>query len=135
MPVSTEDYMAISDHLARYCWAVDEGDSEAWVRTWVEDGVFTGVSVDPIVGRAALAHVPEQSFAIANGGVRHMAANLFCEYGDDRDTVNAQYYNMITKWEHPPTLMAMALSRAVLVRDGAGWLIKRNDIVMLPQME
>ena len=43
MPVSTEDYVSISDHFARYCWAVDEGDEDGWIALWAEDGVRRGL--------------------------------------------------------------------------------------------
>jgi hypothetical protein len=57
MPISTEDYVAVSDHLARYCWGVDEGDEDGWIALWTEDGVFTGVTPEPVVGRENLRQV------------------------------------------------------------------------------
>jgi hypothetical protein len=128
MPVSTEDFVAISDHMGRYCWAVDEADEEGWAALWTEDGVFTGATPEPVIGREALKGVPRHEKQLANGRMRHMIANLHCDYVDgDRNTVLAQYYNMVTSWIDMGRFTCMAVCKVILVRNGAGWLVKRND--------
>lgn len=131
MPVSTEDYVAISDHLGRYCWAVDEGDEEGWIGLWTEDGVFTRVAPEPIVGREALRMIVRMNQATGQGKQRHMVANLVCDYRGDRDTVGASYYNFVTNWAEGGRLAVMALSRVELIRSAGGWLIRRNDSTMM----
>lgn len=135
MPISTDDYVAISDHLARYCWAVDEGDEDGWVGLWAEDGVFTGVTPEPVVGREALRQVVRMSQASGPGKTRHMVANLACDYQDGKDVVLARYYNFVTNWADGGRLQVMALSKVVLQRGGpsesGGWLIRRNDSTMM----
>jgi hypothetical protein len=134
MPVSTDDYVAISDHLARYCWRVDEGDEEGWIALWTEDGVFTGIVPEPIVGREALRQVVRMSQASGSRKGRHMVANLACDYQGGRDTVLASYYNFVTNWAQGGRMTVMALSKVLLERSGAdetgGWLIRRNDSEM-----
>ena len=71
MPVSTDDYVAISDHLARYCWLVDEGDEEGWIALFTEDGVFTGVTPEPVVGREALRQVVRAALVGGTGEQQH----------------------------------------------------------------
>jgi 3-phenylpropionate/cinnamic acid dioxygenase small subunit len=132
MPVSTEDYVAISDHMGRYCWAVDDGDEEGWVALWTEDGVFTGVSPEPIVGRDALMLVPRDEKQQANGRMRHLIGNLHCDYQGGRDTVRARYYNLVTNFVDGGRFTCMAICEVVLVRSGQGWLIKRNDANVFP---
>lgn len=132
MPVSTEDYVAISDHLARYCWMVDEGDEEGWLALWTEDGVFTGLTPEPIVGREALRGVVRMGQAGGPGKTRHMVANLICDYQDGRDSVYAAYYNFVTNWAQGARMQVMALSKVQLTRHGEGWLIRRNDSVVMP---
>lgn len=133
MPVSTDDYVAISDHLARYCWAVDEGDEEDWIGLWTEDGVFTGVTPEPVVGREALRMIVRMGQASGPRKTRHMVANLACDYQsgpdgqDGKDVVLARYYNFVTNWAQGGRLQVMAMSRVVLQRAGSGWLIRRND--------
>jgi hypothetical protein len=136
MPIATEDYIAISDHLARYCWRVDEGDEEGWLALWTDDGVFTGVAPEPLVGREALRSVVRQAQSSGPGMMRHMVANLACDYHDGRDTVLASYYNFVTNWAQGAKIAVMAMSKVLLERrgpgEGGGWLIRRNDTTMLP---
>lgn len=131
MPVSTEDHIAVSDHLARYCWLIDEGDEDGWVALWTEDGVFTGVAAEPVAGREALRTVVRMSNAGGTGTTRHMVANLFCDYQDGRDQVLASYYNLVTNWAQGAQIRVLALSRVLLDRHGGSWLIRRNDSTMI----
>jgi hypothetical protein len=132
MPVSTEDYVAIADHMARYCWRVDEGDEDGWVALWIEDGVFTGVSPEPVVGHAALRGVVRMAQSSGTGMMRHTIANLACDYVDGRDRVLASYYNLVTNWAEGARISLLALSKVLLERSGEGWLIRRNDTVAMP---
>jgi ketosteroid isomerase-like protein len=136
MPVSTADHIAISDHLARYCWAVDEGDEEGWIALWTEDGVFTGVAPAPIEGREALRGVVKMAQSLGPGMMRHMITNLMCDYMggnmDGRDRVLAAYYNLVTHWNDGARFALLALSKVQLVRTGEAWLIARNDTTVLP---
>lgn len=133
MPVTFEDHVGIADHIARYCWAVDSGDSDRWVALWTKDGVFTGISPEPIIGEAALRHVTLDAHAAYAGTACHHAANIYCDYADDHDTVYAHLYNYVTSWvpgeggKH----MVMAKCRMTLVRNGAGWLLRRNEALLL----
>lgn len=131
MPVSTDDYVAIADHLARYCWLVDEGDEDGWIALWSEDGVFTGVAPEPIAGREALRQVVRMNLATGGGKTRHMVANLACDYHEGaRDTVMARYYNFVTSWTQGARMTVMAMCKVLLVRSAGGWLIRRNDAEM-----
>ncbi len=133
MAVSTEDYLGALDLIARYCWAVDSGDADRWVALWTSDGVFTGITPEPIVGTDALREVPADTHRTYAGTACHHAANIFCDYADDQDTVHAHLYNYVTSWvpgeggQH----LVMAKCRMTLVRNGAGWLIKRNEAELL----
>jgi 3-phenylpropionate/cinnamic acid dioxygenase small subunit len=132
MPVSTDDHIAIADLLARYCWRVDEGDEDGWIALWAEDGVFAGVLPEPVAGREALRAIVRMAQASGPGTTRHMVANLACDYQDGRDLVLASYYNFVTNWAEGARMTVMALSKVLLERSGEGWLIRRNDTVMLP---
>lgn len=132
MPVSTDDYVAISDHLGRYCFAVDGGDEDGWVALWTEDGVFTGIRPEPVVGREALKDVPRDEWKQAGGKMRHLVGNLFCDYQGDENTVVAQYYNFVSSYMDGGRFTCMAICKVLLVRSGKGWLIKRNDTIVYP---
>jgi hypothetical protein len=118
--------------MARYCWRVDEGDEEGWTALWVEDGVFTGVTPEPIVGHAALRGVVRMAQSGGRGTTRHMITNMFCDYRDGPDRVLASYYNLVSNWAQGAQISLLALSRVLLERRGDGWLILRNDTTVLP---
>lgn len=122
--LSADDFAAISDHIARYCWHVDRGDSDAWVALWTPDAVFVGAGPEPLVGRAALRAIPARVVAAQ---MRHLFGNLSGCYLDNKDLVRIRYYNFITTWKDGGALMSMVASELTMVRDGAGWLIGRNE--------
>ncbi len=132
MPVTTEDYVAISDHLGRYCWAFDDGEAETYAALWAPDGIFTGVTEHPVVGHEALRELVRAAQERAGGKIRHMVANLVCDYGDTKDIVQANYYNFVTLWTGGGSFRTMALCKVKLARAGRGWLIERNDTVLFP---
>ena len=132
MAVATEDFVAISDHMGRYCWAVDGNDPDGWASLWVEDGVFTGIAPEPVVGHAALKEVVRGEWLQANGRMRHLIGNLHCDYQGDKNTVLARYYNLVTNFSDGGKFTCMALSEVLLVRRGGGWLITRNDSTVFP---
>lgn len=128
MPVSTDDYVSISDFLGRYCWRVDEGDEEGWAALWTEDGVFAGVLPEPVVGREALKAIPRNAFAGSGGKLRHHVGSLNCDYADtSRDVVVARYYNLVTNWMQGGAFTCYASSVVRLLRTGESWLIERSD--------
>lgn len=133
--ITTDDWVSISQLMGDYCWRVDEGDGDGWAALWTEDAVFTGVLPEPVVGRDQLRGIPVMSFAAyGEGQMRHLFGNLTGSYGETRDIVHARFYNYVSGWGGIPAAgnFAMALCEAVFVRDGDGWLIKRNDARLLP---
>lgn len=133
MPVSSEDYAAVVDHIARYCWKVDAGDGDGWADLWTADGVFSGISPKPIVGRDALRQVPIGIKATFGDTMAHAAASIYCGYAESTDTVHAHLYNLVTTWgaNPAPKLATLARCRMTLVRNGAGWLISKNEANLL----
>ncbi len=132
MPVTTDDYVSISDFLGRYCWLVDAGDEEGWAALWTEDGVFAGVMPEPVVGREALKGVPRSAFASSGGKLRHLVGSLNCDYAaGERDRAIARYYNFVTNWMNGGTMTCLASSTVTLRRSGDSWLIERSDTVNL----
>lgn len=131
--VSTDDYIALSDHMGRYCQYIDGGEPENWALCFTEDGVFDGpVTPEPVVGRAALKAFAAGTYAASsNGAMRHLVGNMSADYGESRDVAVANFYNFVTTWAGGPGQFAvMALCKATFVRNGDGWLIKRNAFTM-----
>jgi len=128
---STADIAAIGNHMGRYCWLVDEGEAEAWANLWTEDGVFTGISPEPVVGREQLKHIPITAFKDHGGKLRHMIGQIYVEYGSNENEAIAKFYNLVTEWQNGGKFFVMALCTVLLVRAGDGWKIKRNDAILL----
>lgn len=132
MPVSTDDFVSISDFFGRYCWRVDEGDEEGWAALWAEDGVFAGVMPEPVVGREALKAIPRNAYASSRGTLRHHVGSLNCDYADDsKDVAIARYYNLVTNWAQGGAFTCLAASTVRLHRNGDSWLIGRSDSLTL----
>lgn len=129
MPLSTEDHIAVGDHLARYCWLVDSGDGPGWAALWEPDGVFHIRGREPTVGHDALAAVPRGVGGTYGGQMFHHAANQYYAYGETPDVVHAHMYNLICSFEEgsPVQTRSMARQRLTLVRNGTGWLIRHSD--------
>jgi uncharacterized protein (TIGR02246 family) len=43
-PLSLADRLEIQELIARYCWALDTRDGDAYAATFIPDGVFQGVT-------------------------------------------------------------------------------------------
>lgn len=133
MPVSTADYVGVCDHIGRYCWAVDSGDGVAYAKLWTKDGVFTGIAPEPVMGTTALGFVSTQAFADYEGTMCHLAGNIFCDYGENKDTVVAHFYSYVSTWMAGKGGQNFVLAKCVmtLVRNADGWLISRNEADLL----
>ncbi|MDE1154092.1 MAG: nuclear transport factor 2 family protein [Micavibrio sp.] len=130
MPVSTDDYVAVSDLLGNYCWKVDEGDADEWIKLWTEDGTFAGATPEPLVGPDQLKIIVALSNQ-SNGKMRHMMGNLHCCYGETEDTILARFYNFVTDWTDGGSFKVLAVCNAIIVRIGEDWKVKRNDARLL----
>lgn len=132
--ISLEDWMSINEFWSAYSWAFDDGKADEWVALWTEDGTFTGIAPEDVVGHAALKGVCDGSFADAKGGLRHLYGNLLVAYdGANKDVVRGRLYNYVSTWGmgEQSGNFTMALCNIVMVRSGAGWKLKRNDAQLL----
>jgi len=129
--LTTEDWQSVQEFWANYCWLIDEGQSEDWAKLWAEDGIFTGVAPEPLVGHDSLLGFAKNVYASnGNGNIRHMAGNLTCQYVGSRDMVKARFYNYVTLWGGLPGAgsYVMALCEATLLRSGESWTLKSNTV-------
>jgi len=127
MAITTDDYVAISDLLGRYCWTIDEGDEDAWCALWTQDGFFSGVTPEPAVGHDALRQIVRMAWERGSGRIRHLYGSLTCDYGQSRDIVLSRYYNLVSFWKDGGKLRCLGLTKMTLVRNGDSWLIQRNE--------
>jgi uncharacterized protein (TIGR02246 family) len=83
MGLTVEDQLAIQALAARYNFAIDTGDGEAFAATFVEGGVLNGAGSET-EGRAALAAFAV-GFAGSVRGPRHVVTNMVID-GDGKAT-------------------------------------------------
>jgi len=98
--------MAASDHeqiralLARYNFAFDFGDAEAWTACFTDDGAFesVGVESEPVhVDRADLHAFAERQFGINQLRGRHWTNNELIEIdGDGQEATMSCYMLALT---------------------------------------
>jgi hypothetical protein len=129
-PVPVEDFLAVQELVARYCWYIDENRGADWASLYTDDGIFEGTRPAPVIGREALEKVPGELNGYFNGNLRHQAGNLYVEYGADPGTLIARFYNQVLQWDKGLKPVMLALSTATLVRDeqAGRWRIQRNTI-------
>ncbi len=93
------DHMEITDLISRHVWLMDEGDVDAWVETWTDDG---GIDSTFIVGRRIKGKAGLKEYAtqitkrVAKIGVqmRHMMTNINIELlGEGKAT--ARFYMLV----------------------------------------
>jgi hypothetical protein len=132
-PVSTEDFLAVQDLFARYCWYLDESRGEEWAALYTEDGIFEGTRPQAVRGQAQLIEVPSQGQAFFNGKLRHQYGNLYIERDAEENRLVARFYNQVTAWGDGGKFVMLAQCTATLVRASAGapWRIEKNNIVVL----
>ena len=129
--ISTDDWAGINDAISRYCWNVDASDGPAWAALWTEDGVLTGMTPEPLVGRAALTAMADGIKGVFGRGMRHFYSNLVCDYGANKDEVKAKFYNMVSLYLDHSGIMGMAICHATFVRQSGEWKVKTNDVELL----
>ncbi|MDG2003750.1 MAG: nuclear transport factor 2 family protein [Novosphingobium sp.] len=129
--LTSDDFCSVQEFWANYCWLIDEGESAEWASLWAEEGTFTGVALEPLVGHDSLLGFAKGVYSgNGDGNIRHMAGNLTCEYGESRDVVKARFYNHVTMWGGQPGAgsYVMALCEAILLRSGEDWQLKSNTV-------
>jgi uncharacterized protein (TIGR02246 family) len=110
----SDDLEAIRKLLARYCFAIDARDADAWTGLFTEDGVFHYNLGEPIAGKDAL----RQFLSMVPDDRHHLTMNEIIEVDGDTATVRA--YALITK-ESPPVISAVGEYEDTLRRTSSGW--------------
>ncbi len=126
--LSTEDFLAIQDVMARYNWTFDAGDGAGYAALWTADGELKSKAV--ATGTAELAAACNGSFQALKGGTRHHMTDLYGDYGDDKDTIIAQGCNLVTDWNQGGKLFGLALSDLVFKRVNGTWKLRSNKITL-----
>jgi uncharacterized protein (TIGR02246 family) len=126
MALTTEDQLAIQGLAARYNFAVDSGDGEAFAATFVEAGVLD-LGPTQIEGRPALQEFAEH-FPTTRRSPRHVSTNLVIDGDGDQATLEA-YVLIFALTGDParPTIMTMGTYDDILSKEDGAWrFVQRN---------
>ncbi|MEH3107023.1 MAG: nuclear transport factor 2 family protein [Sphingomonas fennica] len=139
MPGYAEDRARIEDLMARYLFALDWQDVDAYAATFAEDGVLDW-AMGIVTGRAAIAReAAAMAAAVAARAAldaplrparrRHFVTNLALAIDGDRATARAYWCELNNdvrdRW---PYVAGYGHYEDDLVRDGDGWLFARRRI-------
>jgi ketosteroid isomerase-like protein len=127
MGLTTDDQVAIQGLAARYNHAIDSGDADAFLATFVETGVLdAGVGLS-IEGHAALKDFAT-NFASSARAPRHVATNLVIDGDGDQATLKA-YVQMYIMSGDPAQQVIAAAGKYddTLVKEAGTWkFVRRN---------
>jgi len=126
MGLTIEDRLAIHDLAARYSHAVDSGDAEGFIATFVETGVLDAGQVQ-LDGHAALKDFA-LNFSSSRRAPRHVASNLVLDGDGDHATLKA-YVQMFLLTGEPPqqTVSISGIYDDTLIKEDGSWkFVRRN---------
>jgi hypothetical protein len=132
--VAPADELQIRNLVARYAYAIDAGEKEAFASLFVEDGAWSRENPPPaaqdgsgppqaIRGRAGLMNLIEtQTIPRWQLRARHQMTDVLVEPGADEDTARVLYRALVTDWREGPGRVAMCVNyTAACVRGDDGW--------------
>ena len=135
---STEDRLAILELYARYCWALDTGDTEGYVAMFTEDGEITEETRDgtiearrghPEIRKLVLKFHQRPDFP----GHQHQMTQLVFdpdpEARPDHWVVRCYAWATINRPPAPPHLHWCGHIRDVVARIDGRWLIRSKQIM------
>jgi hypothetical protein len=118
---------------ARYNFAVDNGDPEAWADTFTEDGVFcairNGIEVLSFRGAEALranARSNRERKARGRHG-RHFSTSHISEGDGDRATHRSYCLHLVVESGNAPTVHVMGTYSDTLKRVNGKWRFVRRE--------
>jgi 3-phenylpropionate/cinnamic acid dioxygenase small subunit len=82
MTLSTEDRFALQDLYARYAYAFDGADADAWAALFTRDGRFAPPVIEEVIGTEALREFVASRSA-DTPGMRHLMSNVLVEASGD----------------------------------------------------
>jgi ketosteroid isomerase-like protein len=123
--LTTEDLLEIQGLAARYNHAIDSGDADAFIATFVESGVLDA-GVLTVEGHSALKEFAG-NFANSTRAPRHVATNLVIEGDGDKATLKA-YVQMFALTGEPPkqSITAAGKYNDTLVKEDGRWKFVRR---------
>ena len=138
--------MQIRNLIARYVYAIDGGEKEAFANLFLEDGAWSRENPPPatqygsgppqtVRGREGLmdliatATIPRWQLK-----ARHQMMDVLVEAGPDEDSAKVLYRALVTDWRTSPGRVAMCVDfTAACVRTDDGWKFAVVSARVLPE--
>jgi uncharacterized protein (TIGR02246 family) len=118
--LSGDDWAEIQQLFARYCWALDTGDGDAFAGTFTRDGCFEGTTGKTHRGRAALKQWIEERRSKRPRSLQHWSANIVVARVGG--AISARSYLMCPKGTPAGGVIeALAMYSDQLVRENGRW--------------
>jgi uncharacterized protein (TIGR02246 family) len=129
MSLTTEDQLEIQGLAARYNHAIDSGDADGFVATFVEAGVLDAGGL-VLEGHAALKDFGS-TFSSSARAPRHVATNLVIDGDGDHATLKAyiQMY-MLSGEPAKQTITAAGKYDDVLTKEDGRWKFVRRTFTV-----
>jgi ketosteroid isomerase-like protein len=135
MPSYAEDRAEIENLMARYLFALDFFDADAYAETFAEDGVLDW-AMGTVEGREAIraeAAGMKASMAQVFGGdtkIRHFVTNIAISVEGSRAKTRAAWFEAYNNGpDGSPKMGTFGHYEDELARIGGRWLFKRRKIV------
>lgn len=121
--LTADDYMEIQQLYARYNWAIDSGEAEAWAGMFTADGVFqTFKGRDALVG-----FIHTWVDRMKGGSMRHWNSNLAIT--PTAEGANGAVYLLIVDVSaKPPAIASASKYTDQLVKTPDGWRFKSRQV-------
>jgi uncharacterized protein (TIGR02246 family) len=135
MPTYADDRAEIEDLMARYLFALDFFDADAYAETFTEDGVLDW-AMGTVEGREAIraeAAGMKASMAQVFGDgtiIRHFVTNIAISFEGDRASTRAAWFEAYNNGpDGAPKMGTFGHYEDALERIDGRWLFKRRRIV------
>jgi SnoaL-like domain len=137
MALSAQDHEDIRQLLARYNYAIDFGDVDAWVACFTADGTFECLGLpegSPLggfhAGAAALRDYATVHFKINKGRARHWNWNLLVEGDADEASLRCYLNAQRAGQGGSAVLQATGLYDDALVRVDGSWRFRSRRVTI-----
>jgi hypothetical protein len=118
--LTSDDFVEIQQLYARYNWALDSGDSQAYAATFTPDGVFNNN-----VGHDAIVKFADTFHAGVGSHVKHWNTNLTIT--PSATGASGQVYLVLVDYAtKPPSIFTSASYTDDLVKTPQGWRFKKR---------
>ena len=144
--VAPADELQIRNLIARYAYAIDGGETEAFASLFLEDGVWMRENAPPatqggsgppqtVRGRSGLMDLIETAIiGRFQRKARHQMTDVLVEPGPDENSAKVLYRALVTDWREGPGRVSMCVNyTAACVRTDNGWKFATVSARVLPE--